>query len=271
MVMLVVGALAAIGGVFIVEPFRASADMTRRAALVDQADLALDHIRREVRTALPNSVRVTTSGNLSAVEFISTRTGGRYRRLPGSGGAGQRLNRAQSNGTFDALGGLPNIGDIEIAAAGVSCAAGKGDCISVYNTGQSGFNAYDGDNLAPITATIDNGGGTDQLSYDNGGTSPAFAAHSPRQRFFVTDTVVSYVCDPAGGTLRRYAGYGLHATQPLSPGGSGALAATDVSACSFEYQPGSSSRRGLLKMRLALTGGSETITLFAQAHVLNAP
>ncbi len=46
MVMVVIGALAAIGGVFIVEPFRASADMTQRAALVDQADLALERIGR---------------------------------------------------------------------------------------------------------------------------------------------------------------------------------------------------------------------------------
>jgi MSHA biogenesis protein MshO len=47
--------------------------------------------------------------------------------------------------------------------------------------------------------------------------------------------------------------------------------ASNVSSCSFEYQAGTSTRRGLLKMRLALTGGSETITLFAQTHVVNAP
>lgn len=271
MVMVVVGALAAIGGIFIVEPFRASADMTQRAALVDQADLALDRVGREVRTALPNSVRTRSNGGLFAVEFVSTRTGGRYRRLRGFGGVGDTLNRAQTSDTFDALGGLPDIDQIATRGAGTDCAEANGDCISIYNTGQTGFNVYAGDNIAAITATTDNGSGTDQLTYNTGGSSPAFAAHSPIQRFFVIDTIVSYVCDPGAGTLRRYADYGLQGTQPLPPSVSGALVATDVSSCSFTYQSGTSTRRGLLKMRLALTGGGETVTLFAQTHVVNAP
>lgn len=271
MVMVVVGALAAIGGVFIVEPFRASADMTRRAALVDQADLALDRIGREIRTALPNSVRTDDDGTRLAVEFVSTRTGGRYRRLRGTGGSGDTLNRAQASDTFDALGGLPDIGELDTRNAGTNCAEGNGYCISIYNTGQSGFNVYDRDNIAAVTATTDNGSGTDQLTYDTGGSGPAFAAHSPRQRFYAIDTVVSYVCDPDAGTLRRYADYGLQGSQPLPPTGSGALMAQNVSSCTFDYQAGSASRRGLLKMRLELTDGGETVTLFVQTHVLNTP
>lgn len=266
MVMVIVGALAAIGGVFIVEPFRASADMTRRAALVDQADLALDRLRREVRSALPNSVRVRTDGNRSAVEFVSTRTGGRYRRLREPGGTGEPLDRAQASDTFDALGGLPDIGDVRPRGAGTDCAEGNGDCLSIYNTGQSGFNVYDGDNIAAITAK-----GANQLTYDTGTSGPAFAAHSPRQRFYAIDTVVSYVCDTAAATLRRYADYGLASTQALPPAGTGAVVASDVSACSFTYQAGSASRRGLLQMNLSLSDGGETVTLFAQTHVVNSP
>ncbi len=271
MVMVVVGALATIGGVFIVEPFRASADMTQRAALVDQADLALDRINREVRTALPNSVRVDDDGTRFAVEFVSTRTGGRYRRLRGSGGAGDTLNRAQSSDSFDALGGLPDIDEVITRGAGTNCTEGNGDCISIYNTGQSGFNVYDRDNIAAVTSTTDNASGTDQLTYDTGGSGPAFSAHSPLQRFYVLDTVVSYVCDPSAGTLRRYADYGLQGSQPLPPSGTGALVAKNISSCSFDYHAGTSTRRGLLKMRLALTGDGETITLFGQTHVVNAP
>lgn len=267
MVMVVVGALAAIGGVFIVEPFRASADMTRRAALVDQADLALDRIRREVRSALPNSVRVRTVGNRTGVEFVSTRTGGRYRRLRESGGGGDPLNRAQASDTFDVLGGLPEMGDVVTRGAGTDCAENNGDCISIYNTGQSGFNVYDGDNIAAITDKP----AAHQLTYATGGSGSAFAAHSPRQRFYVIDSVVSYVCDTAAGTLLRYAEYGLAGTQALPPAGTGAVVASDVSSCTFGYQAGSSSRRALLQMNLALSYGGETATLFAQTHVVNSP
>lgn len=273
MVMVIVGILAALGGIFIVEPFRASADMTRRAALVDQADLALDHISREMRTALPNSVRVAADGEFTSVEFLLTRAGGRYRRLP----PGDTLNRARANDTFEVLGGLAGIGDVR-AVAGTDCADGVHDCISIYNTGQPGFNAYAGDNLATVVDRDDTG--PHVLEYQAAGSGPAFAAHSPAQRFYVVETVVSYVCNTNTGTLLRYTDYGLHDPQPLPNDGSGTLVpgtgarvARRVAACSFTYASGlgASTRRGLLKMELSLTDGGETVTLFAQAHVENSP
>lgn len=273
MVMVLIGALVAVAAVFIVQPFRAGTDIGTRAALVDQADLALDRITREVRTALPNSVRVTDDGTRFAVELVGTRTGGRYRRLSAAGGGGDTLNRAQAADTFDVLGGLPAIADVVTGAAGTDCANGDRDCISIYNTGQAGLDAYDGDNLAALTGKTDNAG-TDQLAYDTGGAGPAFAAHSPRQRFFVVDDVVSYVCDLGDNSLWRYATYGLDTDQPLADGEFGvtpALVADAVSACGFSYQPGTASRQGLLTLRLELTRGGETITLHAQAHVVNAP
>jgi len=268
MVMVLIGALAVIGGLLIVQPFRASADIARRARLTDQADLITDRITREVRAALPNSVRIGSSNQ--AVEFISTRTGGRYRRYPKSGGGGNVLKPAQPSGTFDVLGGLPDIGKVDTRAAGTDCANGAGDCITIYNTGQTGYDAYNGDNIAAVTAKTDNVG-NDQLTYDTGGSGPAFKTHSPRQRFYVIDHVVSYVCNTAAGTLRRYSDYGLNATQSVPLAGTGALVADDISGCTFQYQPGTSSRQGLLTMNVALTRGGETVTLMAQAHVVNAP
>ena len=273
-VMVLIGALVGVAAVFIVEPFRASRDIDQRAKLTDQADLVLDRIVREVRRALPNSVRVSTSGGRMAVEFVATRTGGRYRRLPPSGPGGDTLNRAQASDSFDALGGLPDIGAINTSAGGSTvCATGARDCMSIYNTGQSGFDVYDGDNIAAITAVTDNAG-TDQLTFDTGGSGPAFAAHSPRQRFFVFGDVVSFVCDPGAGVLLRYATYGLQSAQPVAGGDFATapdLVADDLSACNLQYQPGTASRQGLLTVEIALTRGGETVDLLAQAHVVNAP
>ena len=271
-VVALLGALAAIAGFFIVEPFRAADDIRRRAELVDEAQLTIERMTREIRTALPNSVRVDDNGsNLFAVEIVSTRTGGRYRRLPAPGGGSDRLNRTQSSDTFDALGGLPGMGSVQTAGAGnTNCAnnASPGDCISVYNTGQNGFNVYARDNIAKITATD---AVNDRLTYDNGGTMPAFAAHSPQQRFFVVDDVVSYVCNTSTGQLTRHAGYGLNGSQSLSPGGSTSLMARDVSGCGFTYQAGSSTRSGLVTLRIALSRDNETVELLQQVHVVNAP
>jgi len=272
-VMLLMGALAGIAGALIVQPFRASADIAQRARLTDQADLVIDRVTRDVRAALPNSVRVRSAGGRTAVEFVSTRTGGRYRRLPPSGGGGDTLDRARSSDTFDVLGGLPDIADVQTRSPGTDCANGAGDCISIYNTGQSGYNVYDGDNIAAVTARADTAG-NDQLSYDTGGSGPAFASHSPHQRFFVIDDVVSYVCDNSTGELIRYASYGLQSVQPVADatfGTSSALVAQDLSGCSFSYAAGTSTRQGLLTMNLGLTHGGETVTLLAQAHVANVP
>src|SRR3954467_11805969 len=58
-------------------PLRQAVDLTTRAELTDIADNALQRIAREVRSALPNSVRVDPSGKF--LELMPVRTAGRYR------------------------------------------------------------------------------------------------------------------------------------------------------------------------------------------------
>ena len=111
-VIVLIGAMVGVSAVFIVEPFRASRDISERARLTDEAELVIDRLIREVRRALPNSVRVTAGGGRTAVEFVATRTGGRYRRLPPASAGGDTLNRARASDTFDVLGGLPGMGEV---------------------------------------------------------------------------------------------------------------------------------------------------------------
>ncbi len=259
LVILLIGILSAVGVVFIVQPFQAAVAIEQRAALVDAADSALTRIGREARNALPNSVRVHAAGH---VEFITTGTGGRYRRLPAPGGGGQILVPAQSSGIFDAPGGIPDAGAMITRGPGTNCAANNGDCVSIFNTAQPGFNAYGGDNIAGITGVT-----ATSISYDTGGAGPAFATHSPRQRFFVVDDVVSYRCN--GGELRRFSGYGLQSGTPSL--GAGELVAENVTGCEFTFNPGTATRRGLLTMRIDMARGGEDVFLIAQAQVMNAP
>ena len=50
------GIVAVLAGQNIVAPIQGFIDLGRRAALVDEADLALSRMSREVQLALPNSV-----------------------------------------------------------------------------------------------------------------------------------------------------------------------------------------------------------------------
>lgn len=269
-VIVLIGALVAVSAIFIVEPFRAIDDMRRRAELVDEAQLIIERMSREIGTALPNSVRIDSSGGLTGLEIVSTRTGGRYRRLSAPGGGGDTLNRTQSSDTFDVLGGLPGIGGIVTGAAGIDCAAGNGDCVNIYNTGQTNLNVYDGDNVSKIVGTTDNAG-NDQVTHDNGGGTPAFRQHSPQQRFFVVDDVISFICDGGTNRLQRHSGYGLDASQDLTPGGTTALLGRDVTACNFTYSQGTSSRAGLVTIDITIQRDGETVRLLHQVHVMNAP
>lgn len=255
-VMVLVGIMAAVSTVFILQPFQASQDLERRAALVDAADVALNRVVREVRGALPNSVRLIDAGH---VEFIETCASGRYRRWADPGGTGPAatavFDPSASAGTFQILGGLQGIE----SAGSVSAICGAGGLLSVFNTGQPGFNAYNGENLADIQQ-IDNG----LLSYQVGAGS-GFAAHSPRQRFHVVTGPVSFVCED--GALWRYAGYALGD----AVSGPRNKVAGNVADCEFSYATGSAARRGLLKVRLQLQQGGESVLLHAQAQVLNVP
>lgn len=261
-VLVLVGIMAAVSTVFILQPFQASQDLERRAALVDAADVALSRIVRESRGALPNSVRVHDSGHL---EFIATRSAGRYRRLPATTGGGNLFNPAASSGTFDVLGGLAGDGLVNDShPGGRDCGSGIGDCLSVFNTGQPGLDAYRQQNVAGITSAS-----ASSLSYSIGGSGRAFAAHSPQQRFYVISDTVSYVCED--GALYRYAGYGLFSGVPDLGGVERFKVAGQVTDCQFTYATGDASRRGLLSLRLELQAGGEVIRLHAQSQVLNSP
>ena len=76
--MVLVGIIVAATAYFFY-PVTQSVDLAGRAELTDIADNALQRIGREVRLALPNSVRQTTSGSLSLLGFLPVRTAGRYR------------------------------------------------------------------------------------------------------------------------------------------------------------------------------------------------
>ena len=57
---------------FIAGPVASYTDQSRRAELVDLAENSLRRIARDVRRALPNSVRLNASGSTIALELLST-------------------------------------------------------------------------------------------------------------------------------------------------------------------------------------------------------
>ena len=79
MVIAITGIIAAVVATFIRAPVQGSFDSARRAELTDVADTAVRRISRDLRLALPNSVRVQLVAGVYYLEFLQTSDGGRYR------------------------------------------------------------------------------------------------------------------------------------------------------------------------------------------------
>lgn len=249
-VVVLVGVLATISVQLIRQPIDASADVQRRARLADAADQAMARISRDLRLALPNSIRTSADGR--AIEMLVAPMGGRYRGRTTAAGAGDVLDFAAADASFDLLSPLP--------AAPVA-----GQWAVVYNLTASGTqsNAWAGDNRAVIGA-----GSTTA----NVVLSPAFQFPfpSPSQRVYVVDAAVQYECT-ADGRLLRHAGYAPGAGMVVPPTAAGALLAEGVSLCSFRYQAGNASRQGLAMLSLAITREGESVNLLKSAHLPNLP
>ncbi len=268
MVIVITGILGGIVAVFLKAPIQQYFDVSRRADMTDIADTALRRIGRDVRLALPNSVRVsgsvsgTGSGSCNGseicyLEFLPTSGGGRYR----SGTGGNALNFSVADSSFDVLGGMPASFDFFVA----------GDLVAVYNLGISGANAYTADNTAAVNVV---GSSSTSILLS---TAKLFPFESPGARFDIINSPVSYVCNPAAGNLTRVSGYAIAATQPTGALPAGTLLAKSVSSCSFSYEATVVAQRaGLLTMSLSITqpnpgSGDETITLYSATHVNNLP
>jgi MSHA biogenesis protein MshO len=255
-VIAITGILAAVVAVFIRRPVESYVDAARRGELTDIADTALRRITRDVRTALPNSIRVTTAGNVTYLEYLQTSGGGRYRSEPDSIGAGDVLSFTAADTSFDVIGTMP--------------AFAAGNSIVIYNVSATGAtaNAYIGDNRGAYSS---NTASTITLS-----AAKLYPFQSPGKRFQVVEHAVTYACDPlpaGAGVLRRYWNYGFVNPQPAPPvGGSNAVLANNITGCSFDYSTSASTARtGILALSLQITQGGETVRLFQQAHVSNAP
>lgn len=251
--------------IFLANPLQQSVDITTRAELTDIADGALQRIARDVRLALPNSVR--TDPTFRAVEFIPLRTGGRYRVDP----AGACTGVSDDHLAFDVLDGcFKSIGPIPDAAT-----VTNSDFLVLnnYGTGFGSQDAYAAGNRRQISAAI----AGQQVSYNAAGTAFDRNLHdSAARRFFIIRQPVSYVCDLALGTITRYEGYGFNPSQVISfSSGTSALLASNVTSCEFKYEANVAPMVGLLTLRLtlgkAIMTGNETLTLYHAVHVNNVP
>ncbi|EUJ09823.1 prepilin-type N-terminal cleavage/methylation domain-containing protein [Methylophilaceae bacterium 11] len=253
-VITVVGILAAGAATFIRNPTQAYFDVENYANLTDRADTALRRMSREMRNALPNSVRATTNGADSFIEFIPVTAAGRYRAEVGTSASDNPLDFSLSADSFDVLG-------TPLLIAG-------GQQLVIYNLGVTGVDAYEGSNRRTLTTA----GTLSTLSFSGN----AFPQPSPSSRFYVVATATTFACDMTNRRLMMYSGYAIQSAQPASIGALNALTtgrqiAANVASCQMRYIPGALQRSGIVVIYLGLSQDTARVNLMHQVNVVNSP
>jgi len=275
LVMVIGAVLAATLTVFLRPAIESFSAVRQRAELVDAADAALRMMVRDVRSAVPNSIR-SPDGN--CFELVPSSSGGRFRRerdtteSPAAcpAGCSAALDTSMATSSFDVLS--------ELAAT-----PAVGDYVVVNN--QTGGDVYSGVNRSQITQVGSAGSfGRLRLSINPQQFSPGYDG----ARFVVVpaaEQAVFYVCSGADGTqdangngrgtLVRLRGYGFNAASPsVCPSKTaGELMATQVLSCRFVFDPnqGATQQSGFVTLQLSLARNGEVMTLNLGAHVRNVP
>lgn len=283
LVIVLIGILSGIVAVFIRAPIQGYVDSTARAEVTDDADRVARRIARDLRIALPNSVRVRQpDGN--AVEFLMTKAGGRY--LAAEDAAADAANpaldflTATTTPTLTVVGAMPSLQD-RIAS---------GDYFVVYNLGIDPANAYnyvDTNNKSTMARVSDWTPKTGQVATITLSNSPFGYQDppmpSPNQRFQLVSGPVMYYCQYENGsqTLRRYWDYKIRSTLDDTtgppPDAKSAIVATRLDTCDdvFRYADTTGlNRTGLVTIRLSLllrNSNDVGATLINQVHVDNTP
>ena len=244
-----------------------------RATVAAQANLALERMVRDVRAAVPNSIR--TPGT-QCFELVPTSTGGRARTAPDtvndsaagcspSASCSAPLDTSQATTTLDVLSPLGTV-------------PSAGDWLVIDN--QNAADVYAGTNRAQISAVAVPAATQGRHRLTLGSTQ--FSRGYDSGRFTVVPAAqqaVFYVCRGADGsldadgngkgTLMRLQAYPTSC--PSTP--TGDVLATQVRSCRFLYDPnqGATQQHGYVALELQITRNQESATLMVGAHVVNVP
>lgn len=194
-------------------------DVVGRQKVIAEARFVVERMTRELREALPNSVRAGRSGNVTCVEFIPVVASSTYVNVPVA-------PESASN-------------TVRLVEHGVSGASA--DKISVYALSPNQIytdvaNQVSG-RVFSLNDAVNNGTGVQDVSLVN---SVRFEKDSPNDRYYLIANAVSYCTDSGSNQIVRYSDY-----WPCSP--------SVPNACSQQFPPSASSVQGTLRHSLMAT------------------
>ncbi|BDA59126.1 PilW family protein [Shewanella xiamenensis] len=259
-VILILGILVVGVSSFIIFGTRIFVESSSVDQVLSQSRFAVERMTRELRSAVPNSVRLNgNSLTYQCVEFVPIEASTTYLSIP----------IAPSAATLTATVILDNLNS-KIAANQYAWIYPLTDS-DVYNSTRQ--------KRAQINS-ISSAANQVNLTFT---ANTRFAEASPRQRIYFASTPVSYCFEKASSTneltLKRYTGYGLNASQPTpSDMSSGVLMAQSVANVLSNnadlpmiLTPSSLVNNAMVHLQPRFNVNGETFQYRHQVQVINVP
>lgn len=248
-VIVLLGIVATVSVRFVALSTQGAIDVSSRQQRALAGVVISEQISRQLREALPTSVR--TSSDDACIEFVPIIAASNYLTLPSGG----------SPGSFEAV-PLPN---------GES-ASGR---IVVYGYGSSVYNLNSPGPMSPPASLPASASAPVTVTFD-GSNTHRFSATSPEKRFYVVSDPITF-CQ-SGRFLYRYRNYGVESTigadLPTSSPDREVLAANlQPGTLQFEVTPPNFRRGAVVSFEMILedTGSGETTAISQEVQIRNVP
>ncbi len=247
-VLVIVGIVAAIGSSFIVSSVNSYAQTEKRSKLVARGRASLEQVTRQLRNALPHSIRVSGSGN--CLEFLPVIGGANYIGQVPDDENGAELKSSISTSYFELdLGSGEHVLIAALSAAEIYTSAipsARADLASINGSG-------------PMTITLT--------------SAHRFVRNSVNNRLFITDNPKRFCF--SSDELVQYENYGLDTgnLDDLNPGGDSLILSRNVFIAGnvFVVSGGSEERNTGVEISLGFEERGERVILDSKVLIRNVP
>jgi len=234
-VLMIVGILVGILSIVFSFPLQQYQATAVRQQFTDDAAIAWQLLRKELHKAIIGSVRVSSFSptSISAVEFMPHFAEGYYRAGATADKPAPALDLTVNQGRFELFPRLQSVKYLNTGNGSQACLTQQASCLLIPEVAPSAYSFYavKQQQIATVSEYADG-----ILAFDNSDLPNWHFIGNPSTKFYLTNSPVSYVCDVATGTLKRYVNYGIRPIQPLNfSEHSGQIFIKQVVYCDFRY------------------------------------
>ncbi|AAZ27638.1 prepilin-type N-terminal cleavage/methylation domain-containing protein [Colwellia psychrerythraea] len=237
-------------------------NVTERDKLLSSARFAVERLNREVRNAVPNSLRTFNNNSAQCLEFTPIKASTMYIDIPVV--------------PDDKSGEIEVVSFVDSSGNPFACTGFCLDYVAVYPLQSSDiydFNVNSGKGKVTAFKAFSNLPGSIWTVPIRPNAGMIFDEHSPTKRAYVFDAPVSYCVN--NSELRRYFGHSFTANQSLTPTGGFVLMAEsltfDQNDLPFKVLPATLQRNAMVQIKLNFDRDGEVVSFNNDIHINNVP